>query len=94
MQVFLSSILIMAVAAVPASERSTGETVFVNNIANWNKDNIHDGIGQGTDRYTMYYGNGETWAGWPARSSWVSFQEMYVSVPVSSYLLYPSANVK
>jgi hypothetical protein len=78
-QLFLTSVLISAVAAVPmdsVSKRATGETVVIPNLANWNKNNVHDGVGQGTDRYTLHLGSGQTWDGWPARSSWVSFEEM------------------
>ncbi|KAL3428245.1 hypothetical protein PVAG01_01754 [Phlyctema vagabunda] len=39
--------------------------------------NNQDGIGAGTDHYTMYYGDGSAGAGWPYKENWVSFEDMF-----------------
>jgi hypothetical protein len=65
-----------APAGVEFDRRDTGEYVNNNAIANFNADNTRDGIGSGVDSYTMYYGTGDTSDGWPAKSSWVSFENM------------------
>ncbi|KAL1625209.1 hypothetical protein SLS56_007404 [Neofusicoccum ribis] len=39
--------------------------------------NNQDGIGGGSDSYTMYWGDGSTGAGWPSEDSWVSFEDMF-----------------
>jgi hypothetical protein len=62
-----------------ALKRETGEHVNNGNLANYNVDNIQDGVGNGQDSYTMYWGDGSTGSGWPDRNRWVSFQNMYVS---------------
>ena len=58
------------------TRRDTGEWVSMPKLAYWTNANIQDGAGNGTDSYTMYTGNGEVSAGWPDKSSWVSFQNM------------------
>ncbi|UKZ88828.1 uncharacterized protein TrAFT101_004562 [Trichoderma asperellum] len=56
--------------------RTTGERV-TNGVARFDNSNIQDGVGNGVDRYTMYWGDGSTGAGWPAQSQWVSFENMF-----------------
>ncbi|KAL6867174.1 glycoside hydrolase [Trichoderma novae-zelandiae] len=56
--------------------RVTGERV-TNGVARFDNSNILDGVGNGVDSYTMYWGDGSTGAGWPAQSRWVSFQNMF-----------------
>jgi hypothetical protein len=56
--------------------RATGERV-TNGVARFDNSNILDGVGNGVDQYTMYWGDGSTGAGWPAQSRWVSFQNMF-----------------
>jgi hypothetical protein len=56
-------------------KRATGGWVQNGNVAVWNI-NDYDGIGAGSDSYTMYWGDGSTGAGWPPRSRWVSFIDM------------------
>jgi hypothetical protein len=36
-----------------------------------------DGIGEGSDVYRQYWGDGGPEAGWPAKSQWVSFKAMF-----------------
>lgn len=62
--------------AVEFDSRDTGEYVNNGAIANWNSGNIHDGNGNGEDKYTMYWGSGSTSDGWPDKSRWVSFENM------------------
>ncbi|KAJ6786127.1 hypothetical protein PWT90_02483 [Aphanocladium album] len=57
--------------------RQLGGKVSNGAIANWNPDNINDGVGGGKDEYNMYWGDGSTGAGWPDRSRWVSFVDMF-----------------
>ncbi|KAM3433493.1 hypothetical protein MY4824_005911 [Beauveria thailandica] len=57
--------------------RQLGGRVSNSAIANFNSGNTHDGIGPGKDEYHMYYGDGSTGAGWPARNRWVSFVDMF-----------------
>jgi hypothetical protein len=63
-------------AAVEKARRATGETVSNSNVARYDNSNINDGVGDGTDSYTLYLGDGSTGAGWPAQSEWVSFENM------------------
>ncbi|CZS99762.1 uncharacterized protein RAG0_08082 [Rhynchosporium agropyri] len=42
----------------------------------WNINN-EDGIGEGSDTYRQYWGDGGPEAGWPAKSQWVSFRAMF-----------------
>lgn len=39
--------------------------------------NNNDGIGAGSNKYKYYSGDGSTGAGWPAKSQWVSFVDMF-----------------
>lgn len=57
--------------------RDTGEWVNNANIATWNSNVIQDGVGDGVDSYTMYWGSGSTADGWPDKSRWVSFENMF-----------------
>ena len=57
------------------SERDTGGWVQISADAVWTIDD-EDGIGAGSDSYTMYWGDGSADDGWPTRSQWVSFTEM------------------
>lgn len=41
--------------------------------------NNQDGIGGGSDTYTLYCGNGDAF---PPKSSWVSFEQMWVLFPL------------
>ncbi|KAK1249604.1 hypothetical protein MKX08_009607 [Trichoderma sp. CBMAI-0020] len=56
--------------------RATGEQV-TNGLARFDNSNITDGVGDGVDQYTMYFGDGSTGAGWPDQSRWVSFENMF-----------------
>ncbi|KID82980.1 glycoside hydrolase [Metarhizium guizhouense ARSEF 977] len=62
-------------------KRETSERVHNTNLANYNANynanNIKDGVGGGNDSYTMYSGDGSTSAGWPSKSRWVSFEDMF-----------------
>ncbi|KAK0763278.1 hypothetical protein N5P37_004265 [Trichoderma harzianum] len=64
------------VANAKLEARVTGERVN-NAVARFDNSNIQDGVGAGSDTYTMYWGDGSTGAGWPAQSRWVSFQTMF-----------------
>jgi len=64
-----------AVSKRRTSERDTGGWVQISADAVWTI-NDEDGIGAGSDSYTMYSGDGSAGAGWPTRSQWVSFTEM------------------
>lgn len=57
--------------------RVTGEWVSNGAVARWDNSNIQDGIGSGSDSYRMYWGAGRANEGWPTRSQWVSFQNMF-----------------
>ena len=35
-----------------------------------------DGVEPGSDSYTFYQGDGTTGDGWPAKSAWISFEDM------------------
>ncbi|KAJ4148190.1 hypothetical protein LMH87_002671 [Akanthomyces muscarius] len=87
----ISALLAGAALAIPATpttpevdfsigaldSRQLGGKVTNSAIANFNSGNTHDGIGAGKDEYHMYYGDGSTGAGWPDRSRWVSFVDMF-----------------
>lgn len=68
-------------AAVPVPAATGGQvinpTVAVTSINN------ADG-GSGTDSYRQYNGDGTTGAGWPDKSAWESFDNMYVVGPHDS----------
>ncbi|KAH8706017.1 hypothetical protein BGW36DRAFT_285615 [Talaromyces proteolyticus] len=68
--------LLSAAALVGVSYATTGETVTATSLQ-VTAVNAEDGVGAGTDSYTYYTGDGSTGAGWPAASSWVSFNEMF-----------------
>ncbi|GAD98869.1 hypothetical protein PMAA_009950 [Paecilomyces variotii No. 5] len=61
----------------PAGARvlEAGETVTSSVAVTSINDN--DGIGGGTDSYTMYWGDGSAAAGWPSIDQWVSFEDMF-----------------
>lgn len=63
----------IAAVAVPAATggQVTNPAVAVTSINN------ADG-GSGADSYRQYNGDGTTGAGWPDRSAWESFENMYV----------------
>ncbi|KAK3080959.1 hypothetical protein LTS18_011566 [Coniosporium uncinatum] len=52
----------------------TGGQVQSGAVARYDNDNINDGVGSGTDSYTMYWGNGDSF---PQKSQWVSFVDMF-----------------
>ena len=58
------------------SKRAPGETVQNGADARFDNSNIQDGIGDGSDSYTMYWGGGASSEGWPTRDKWVSFENM------------------
>lgn len=82
--ILASSAVAVPTATVPEVDFSIGSVSarqlsgHVDNgaVANWNADNINDGIGGGRDEYRMYWGSGSTSDGWPDRSQWVSFVDM------------------
>ncbi|PQE14038.1 glycoside hydrolase protein [Rutstroemia sp. NJR-2017a BBW] len=39
--------------------------------------NNQDGVGAGSDSYTLYLGDGSDHAGWPHKENWVSFEDMF-----------------
>ncbi|KAB5518149.1 hypothetical protein GE09DRAFT_1066138 [Coniochaeta sp. 2T2.1] len=57
--------------------RDVGEWVSNSALARFDNSNIQDGIGNGQDKYTMYWGAGRQNEGWPVRSQWVSFENMF-----------------
>ncbi|KAK0614899.1 exo-beta-1,3-glucanase, partial [Bombardia bombarda] len=57
--------------------RAVGEFVSNPADARWDNSNINDGIGNGQDVYTMHWGAGTAGEGWPTRSQWVSFENMF-----------------
>ncbi|KAK9445020.1 glycoside hydrolase [Metarhizium brunneum] len=59
-------------------KRETSERVHNTNLANYNVNNIKDGVGGGDDSYNMYWGDGSTSAGWPSKSRWISFEDIQV----------------
>ncbi|TWU73844.1 hypothetical protein ED733_005336 [Metarhizium rileyi] len=61
------------------------ERVYNGNLANYDVNNIHDGVGGGHDSYTMYWGDGSTGAGWPDKSRWVSFEDMFNNYKFSMF---------
>lgn len=65
-------------AAVEITRRATGEKVSNGAVARFDNNNIKDGVGSGTDTYTLHLGSGSTSDGWPDKSKWVSFEDMYV----------------
>ncbi|KAJ3498986.1 hypothetical protein NLG97_g695 [Lecanicillium saksenae] len=79
----IALLVLMATAALAAphasqlEDRSTGGKVQNGAIARFDNTNIKDGIGGGRDEYHMYYGDGSTGAGWPDKSKWVSFEDMF-----------------
>jgi len=63
-------------ASIPALQaRATGGVVTGG--AAVTSINNQDGIGAGTDQYTLYLGDGSQGAGWPTKESWVSFEDMF-----------------
>lgn len=64
-------------AAADLERRQKGERVQNGNLATYNSANIKDGNGNGVDSYTMYWGDGSTGQGWPDKSRWVSFENMF-----------------
>ncbi|GFP54389.1 hypothetical protein TASIC1_0004001200 [Trichoderma asperellum] len=64
-------------ANVKLAARATGEKVSNSNVARFDNSNIQDGVGDGVDSYTLYLGSGSTSAGWPDKSRWVSFENMF-----------------
>ena len=58
------------------AKRQTGETVDISVDAVWTINDYTDGIGNGVDQYTMYYGDGSYADGWPKREHWVTFDDM------------------
>ncbi|KAG6003536.1 hypothetical protein E4U43_000902 [Claviceps pusilla] len=57
--------------------RERGERVRLEEAATYEAYNITDGAGDGVDKYTMYWGTGTTSEGWPDKSAWVSFENMF-----------------
>jgi hypothetical protein len=74
----LDSLSLPTSDSVEIASRSIGGNVTVKATARFDNSNVQDGIGNGTDAYTLYLGNGTTLAGWPSKDSWVSFEDMYV----------------
>ncbi|KAM0258020.1 hypothetical protein ACHAQJ_004063 [Trichoderma viride] len=72
-----------SLSSLPASDsvniaaRTTGGNVTLEALARFDNGNVYDGVGNGTDAYTLYLGNGTTAAGWPSKDSWVSFADMF-----------------
>lgn len=56
--------------------REVGGKVTNKNLARFDNSNIEDGVGNGTDWYHLYLGNGSVAAGWPPKDKWVSFEDM------------------
>lgn len=70
----------------PIEPRATGGTVSNSAIAVTTINNL-DGIL--VDYYKQYTGNGSIAAGWPAKTSWISFMDMFNS---SKFILEQSCN--
>lgn len=64
-------------ARVLNAARAVGEWVQNSALARWDNSNINDGVGDGSDTYHMYWGAGRANEGWPTRSQWVSFENMF-----------------
>ncbi|KAH8904705.1 hypothetical protein BR93DRAFT_960804 [Coniochaeta sp. PMI_546] len=64
-------------ARVLNAARAVGEYVSNSALARFDNSNINDGIGNGQDVYKMYWGAGRANEGWPTRSQWVSFENMF-----------------
>ena len=60
----------------PESGSSFAPTVVNGPEGVWTIVN-EDGIGEGSDVYRQYWGDGGPEAGWPAKSQWVSFRAMF-----------------
>ena len=61
---------------VSIESRSTGGKVANKALARFDNSNIEDGMGNGTDWYHLYLGNGTEAAGWPSKDKWASFEDM------------------
>lgn len=57
-------------------QRLTGGKVQIAADARFDNRNTHDGIGGGSDSYTMFWGSGSSGEGWPTRARWASFEDM------------------
>ncbi|KAL6818093.1 hypothetical protein GGI42DRAFT_309346 [Trichoderma sp. SZMC 28013] len=66
--------------------RETGGKVTNKNLARFDNSNIEDGVGNGTDWYHLYLGNGSVAAGWPSKDKWVSFEDMFNSYKLQMYV--------
>ncbi len=74
-QLLILTLLVALVAALPTSlnTRTIGQVFAASQST---AHNLNDGVGAGVDVHKYYTGDGSATAGWPAMSSWVSFQEM------------------
>jgi len=69
--------LVAFAAAAPALQaRATGGQVTDPNVQ-VSSINGEDGVGAGVDAYTFYQGDGSLGAGWPDKTQWASFEEMF-----------------
>ncbi|OAA70056.1 hypothetical protein LEL_09872 [Akanthomyces lecanii RCEF 1005] len=75
--VLMASAALAAPHVTQLEDRSTGGKVQNSAIARFDNSNNKDGSGAGKDEYRMYYGNGSTGNGWPDKSKWVSFEDMF-----------------
>ncbi|KAL7940174.1 hypothetical protein V8C42DRAFT_338325 [Trichoderma barbatum] len=68
------------------STREIGGKVTNKALARFDNSNIEDGVGNGTDWYHLYLGNGSTAAGWPSKDKWVSFEDMFNNYKLQMYV--------
>ncbi|KAL7932834.1 hypothetical protein V8C35DRAFT_305610 [Trichoderma chlorosporum] len=66
--------------------RETGGKVTNKNLARFDNSNIEDGVGNGTDWYHLYLGNGSVAAGWPSKDKWISFEDMFNNYKLQMYV--------
>ncbi|QUC23470.1 uncharacterized protein UV8b_07711 [Ustilaginoidea virens] len=66
-----------AVAAKGTRRHQRGGRVQNPRLASHDAANVRDGVGSGVDSYTTYLGTGSVSEGWPDRSRWVSFENMF-----------------
>ncbi|UKZ80076.1 hypothetical protein TrVFT333_007841 [Trichoderma virens FT-333] len=66
--------------------REIGGKVTNKNLARFDNSNIEDGVGNGTDWYHLYLGNGSVAAGWPSKDKWVSFEDMFNNYKLQMYV--------
>ncbi|KAK1249532.1 hypothetical protein MKX07_003048 [Trichoderma sp. CBMAI-0711] len=72
--------------SLSVDRRATGGKVTSKALARFDNSNIEDGMGNGTDWYHLYLGNGTEAAGWPSKDKWVSFEDMFNNYKLQMYV--------